>query len=462
VAYPGDPTFYPFVSSTTNATSWSLLSGWTVAAGERVVAIVTADGTPTLSVSGGDGTGGWHKVGQQNSSLGGTVAVFQLLATGTSTSLTIASTASEQYSAIVARIPSGGGGIEAAFAQTADPPNLAPTPGSKEYLWLAGYGDGFGPNQATAGPSGYNDFTNQAAGGSDGSTISAAWRKTTASSENPGTFTGGGRPASVTIAVWSAITDIVGTASITEAADTLAATGSLGITGAASLTEASDSLAAAAQLSITAGAAIGEAGDTIAASASLGLRAAASLTEGADSLAAAASLAIRGTASLTEGGDTLAATGRLPIAATVAIAEAADTLAAGGSLSITGALAVTEEADTLAATGGFVIYATAAIAEAPDTLSAAGSLRLSGSLAVTEGGDTLAATSQLLIRGTLDVAEGADTLVSVIIRRAYPPPARTAPIPLRLRAAREAAVPARVYADRIAAPASRLFETRTA
>jgi hypothetical protein len=105
---------------------------------------------------------------------------------------------------------------------------------------------------------------------------------------------------------------IEGTASITEAADTLSAAGTLAIVGTASVTEA------------------------------------------ADTVSATGTLAIVGTASITEADDTLVATGEAPAASAsegeATITEQGDALAATGTLAISGALSVTEADDTLAAT----------------------------------------------------------------------------------------------------------------
>lgn len=87
---------------------------------------------------------------------------------------------------------------------TADSPNLAPSHGSQEYLWLtAGITDNDGPI-ITAAPTNYTNFTSTEALSTEDSTFATARRFTTASSEDPGAFTQGGgveNCMAVTIAV---------------------------------------------------------------------------------------------------------------------------------------------------------------------------------------------------------------------------------------------------------------------
>lgn len=152
-----------------------------------------------------------------------------------------------------------------------------------------------------------------------------------------------------------------------------------GIAGTASITEAADTVTSSAKLAIKATASVTEAADTSTATGKLAIKATASITEGPDTVSSNGALDIKGTASVTEAADTLTATGvgtPAPIVGTANITEDADTVSASGVLPIYGVASVTEDDDTLASTGTVsaapAITGTASITEAPDTVTATG------------------------------------------------------------------------------------------
>lgn len=166
-----------------------------------------------------------------------------------------------------------------------------------------------------------------------------------------------------------------------------------GISGTASITEADDTLSAAGTVKI---------------------QGAASPTEADDTLAATGTLKIQGAASVTEADDTVVGTGALKIQATASITEDADTLVATGSgtPSTTGTASITEADDTVAATGTLKVQGTGAITEADDTVSAAGTVKIQGVASITEGDDTSTATGTLKIQGAATITEAGDTVVA--------------------------------------------------
>lgn len=139
------------------------------------------------------------------------------------------------------------------------------------------------------------------------------------------------------------------------------------ITGSASSSEGADTLAASGTLSfatITGSSAVSEGIDTLSASGSSGFAAITgtlSRSEGADTLVSAGALgnAITGAANIFEGSDTAAAAGTISnpiIVGTFARSEGSDTLSGAGIVTlpaITGSLAKAETADFLLAYGGF-------------------------------------------------------------------------------------------------------------
>ena len=69
-----------------------------------------------------------------------------------------------------------------------DPPNLTPTGGAKDYLWIAATGYNGGADPTTSAPTNYTNLIEGVHGGS-GTDCSSGRRALNASSENPGTFT---------------------------------------------------------------------------------------------------------------------------------------------------------------------------------------------------------------------------------------------------------------------------------
>ena len=104
------------------------------------------------------------------------------------------------------------------------------------------------------------------------------------------------------------------------------------ISGTASITEADDTLASAGIVQIAGSAAPVQADDT---------------------LSAAGTVLVQGAAAITEAGDTLTAAGQVDVAGTAAPVETDDTLSAAGTVAsggaVSGAAAVTEDDDTLVA-----------------------------------------------------------------------------------------------------------------
>lgn len=133
---------------------------------------------------------------------GGTTVNFTTASSGRSTALTYR--ISGTHSSVA-------GGCEAGVAVLAsttapNPPNLAPSWGSDETLWICGYGqDATAGILGTAAPTNYTGYTESNEGvNSNEIALFSAQRDLTAASENPGTFStsGGSRNVNVnTIAI---------------------------------------------------------------------------------------------------------------------------------------------------------------------------------------------------------------------------------------------------------------------
>lgn len=184
-----------YVSSTSNATSWTPLSSVAVARGEMLVFIASADGNPTLSTS----STGWQQLDQASESGNAvTGAIFVRYPDdndSATTTLAINSTASEQYSGILYRLRGCdsidfGTAAQGSSANSNPPSNTLPV-SARDILAIATrHGDS--TTVATVAPSGYTNLESRAAGGANGaSTNSAELALSATATEDPGTFTSG-------------------------------------------------------------------------------------------------------------------------------------------------------------------------------------------------------------------------------------------------------------------------------
>lgn len=185
----------------------------TVTAGNTLVAIIVMGDVRTISAA----PSGWSSVGSfAHEGASGTTVLYKKTAAGTEggTSPQWTSSAACKYVAFVVEVSGAAGNVEWATNDVdVDPPSLTPTGGSVERVWLAhmaGATTGFW--SATAAPSGYSDLlTGRSNAGSNSSssevTSATAYKKATASSEDPGAFTysgsvGTSQRSSATIAIW--------------------------------------------------------------------------------------------------------------------------------------------------------------------------------------------------------------------------------------------------------------------
>jgi head-tail adaptor len=106
---------------------------------------------------------------------------------------------------------------------------------------------------------------------------------------------------------------IAGEATVTQAADTVAAVGALAIAGEAAATQAADTVVSTALFGSV-------------------IEGEATLTQAADTVAAVGALAIAGEATVTQAADTVAAVGALAIAGEAAATQAADTVVSAGEI----------------------------------------------------------------------------------------------------------------------------------
>jgi hypothetical protein len=152
--------------------------------------------------------------------------------------------------------------------------------------------------------------------------------------------------------------EIIGVSAITEAQESIAATGEVAISALANITEAADTLAATAEVAVAGAAAITEAAESVTGAGEVSVAGQAAIQEVADALSAAGEVAISASAAISEAADTLLATGAVDIVGQASIQEQADSLASAGEAAIAGAAAIQEAADALEAAGGTGTLAT--------------------------------------------------------------------------------------------------------
>lgn len=172
-------------SAAVNSTSHSITMPSGITAGDLLVIFFSTDGNSDAAIN----SGNWVKLEEGHDASNVTGAVFYKYAEGSDTA-TVTTSGSEQSSHIVLRISGAGVPIAGATngnSTNSDPPSLD-TGVSKNYLWVATrMGDS--TVTATGAPSGYSNLQSQAAAGTGGASVDTAEYASTASTEDPGTFT---------------------------------------------------------------------------------------------------------------------------------------------------------------------------------------------------------------------------------------------------------------------------------
>ena len=176
------------------------------------------------------------------------------------------------------------------------------------------------------------------------------------------------------------VTGIVGSAAITQAAQSVAAAGVVAVVGVASITQDGQTVAAVGVVAVVGVASITQDGQTVSAAGNVGnvpILGSAAITQDGQTVAAAGVVAIVGVASITQDGNTLAAAGNV------------------GNVPILGSAAITQDGQTVSAAGVVTIVGAASITQDGQTVSAAGAVAIVGGASMTQDGNTLAATMAL-------------------------------------------------------------------
>lgn len=309
-----------------------------IASGDLLLVFAVFNAAPTVT-----DPSGWSVLASNNSS-GDVARIYAKIADGSEgATVTVTLSGNQRAHAASYRITGNRNGVTSseiavstavdADTATPDPPNLTPSWGSAENLWIAvdlcsssaftfsGYPTNYSLGQLNAQSGNNNNAT----------AVSVAARLLTATSEDPGSFTTvTSRPRSTyTLAVRPLpATDVNADLNVTENDDTLSASGGVEIQALLAATEANDVPSASGALQVTASAFI---------------------TEQDDVGASTGTLSISGSVVVTEGDDVPSASGTVDVVGSLAVVEDDDTLSAQGLLGIEATLAITEDDDTLSA-----------------------------------------------------------------------------------------------------------------
>lgn len=234
---------------------------------------------------------------------------------------------------------------------------------------------------------------------------------------------------------------VTGTASITPAAQTTTASGTVSRSATATITPSPQTLTTSAQVAINASATITPSPQTLSASgtvasgvtgtatispaaqtattaATVALTAVATITPAAQTVTTAAAVAISATASITPAAETATASGTVSRSATATISPSPQTLTASGTVAaagtVTGAATISPAAQTVTAAGTVAIGATASISPVAQTVAGVASITITGTGNLVELAETLTAsgivTSGLV--GSADLTQAAQTLTA--------------------------------------------------
>jgi hypothetical protein len=196
--------------------------------------------------------------------------------------------------------------------------------------------------------------------------------------------------------VGSTSSGATGTVNITNANDTLAASGTTTVIGSLARTSGNDTLAASGTTTIKGSLAKTNANDTSAANGTTTVTGALAVANANDTVSASGSVgsSVSGSVNYTNADDTSAANGTTTVIGSLARTDAGDSVAAAGTTTVTGSLAATNADDSCSASGTVTSGATGtlAVTNADDSVSASGTTTIKGSLANANRNDLVAAS----------------------------------------------------------------------
>lgn len=194
---------------------------------------------------------------------------------------------------------------------------------------------------------------------------------------------------------------IIGSAIITQAAQTVSAVaiaGSVPILGSASITQADQTVASVGVVAIVGSASITHDDQTVSAAGTVAIVGGASITQDGQTIVSVGNVAIAGSGSIIQDGNTLNATaivGNVPILGSASITQAGNTIVASGAVTVAGVASINQAAQSIAASGTVAVVGAASVTQDGNTLSALASVAIVGAASITQDDNTLAATMAL-------------------------------------------------------------------
>lgn len=210
-----------------------------------------------------------------------------------------------------------------------------------------------------------------------------------------------------------ASTGSTGSANVTNANDTVVASGTVTAVGTLARTNQNDTVVASGKATVTGSLAKTNQNDTSVASGKATATGTVNVTNANDTCIASGTVGgeTTGSANVTNANDTSVASGSVTAVGALAKTNSNDTVVASGAVTATGTVNATNADDTCAASGSVSDAATgtADVTNADDTCAASGTITAVGTVAVTNQNDTSVASATAKAIGNVNVTNRYDT-----------------------------------------------------
>ena len=153
-----------------------------------------------------------------------------------------------------------------------------------------------------------------------------------------------------------------------------------------------------------------QAADSVSSSSKLQIKATATKTQASDSLSSQSDLIVQGSLSKTQAGDSLSSQSKIEIKANLSKAQSDNAISSTGLLALKGITSKSQDDNSLSSAGEIDLVASLNQAQDGNSLSSQSILRIQGALTETQQGDTLSSDGDLRIVGSLSKSQQDQTL----------------------------------------------------
>lgn len=206
---------------------------------------------------------------------------------------------------------------------------------------------------------------------------------------------------------------ITGTASITQAANTLSSAANVAVAASGAISQAGQTVTAAATVAVIGSATIAQAGQAVAASGAVVVSASGTIAQDAQTLIGAAAVSVAGSAGVTQADQSLSASAAVSVSGAAALSQESHSLTASAAVAVSGSASIAQDDQSLSATAGG-LQAAAAITQADQTLSAAATVAIAGASATQQDNQTVAASGAVVVTATAAITQAENTLSATI------------------------------------------------